>query len=94
MALGNLNFRGSGKTLGGKFTPASARRVLQSQFKDLTLEARNYFSRELGRGRMIHGADFDKIVTEAHKRGLISSTHAEQIKDVVKLPDEFNEHWK
>ena len=101
MAIPNLNFRGSIKSWGGKFTPLSARKLVDSQFKNLPPEAKAYMIEKLGRGQRIHATDFNEIITEAHEKGYISRQHAEQIKDEVNLPDrgkfkgvDFNDHWK
>ena len=101
MAIPNLNFRGSAKSLGGKFTHSSARKIVNEQFKELSPAAKAYITDKLGSGKMTHAADFNEIVTEAHKKGYISGAHAEQMKDAAKLPDkgkfegvDFNDHWK
>lgn len=101
MAIPSLNFKGSVRSLGGKFTPLSAKRLIDSQFKGLPPAARAYMAEKLGNGRMIHATDFNEIITEAHKKGYISGAHAEQMKDAAKLPDkgkyegvDFNDHWK
>lgn len=79
----------------------NAKKILDSQFKGLTPSARAYMMDKLGSGKIIHSTDFSKIVTEAHKKGYLSSSHAEMIKDAAHLPDKgnfkgvnFNDHWK
>lgn len=101
MAIPNLNFRGSVKSLGGKFTPSSARKMIDEQFKGLPPAARAHMIKKIGSGEMIHAADFNEIVTETHKKGYISGEHAERIKDLAHSPEkgkyegvDFNDHWK
>ncbi len=94
MAIPNLNFRGSIKSQGGRFAPSSAGKILDNQFKGLSPSAKAFMMKKLGSGEIIHADDFGKVVAEAHKKGYISSAHAEQMMDVAKAPDKFNEHWK
>ncbi len=94
MAIPSLNFRGSIRSSGGKFTPSSAGKMIDSQFKGLPPEAKAYMMKKIGSGEMIHATDFNEIVAEAHKKGYISSAHAEQIMDAAKAPDKLNKHWK
>ena len=91
-----FDFEIDSNTTAGRFTSDMVRAILEDQFGDLhlTLEVINFLSRELGSGETINGNKFNEKINEARQRGYITAEKAEKIKDIVRLPDSMNEHWK
>ncbi|HDZ85576.1 MAG TPA: hypothetical protein ENH35_03465 [Candidatus Moranbacteria bacterium] len=91
-----LTFKNRGSSNVGRFSRNSARRTIGEHFHRLSLDSKTkeHFIRELDRGGDITGKEFNDIVNDAHEKGLINSQKAEKIKDIVKLPDNYNKHWK
>lgn len=91
-----LTFKNRGSSNVGRFSRSSARREIDEHFNGLSLDSktREHFVRELDRGGDITGKEFNEIVNDAKKKGLINSQKAEKIKDIVKLPDNYNKHWE
>lgn len=90
-----LNFHNRGNASAGKFSARHARDEFGkiSSRLGLTDKTREHFIRELDRGGNITGHEFNQIVDDAHKKGIVSSRHAEEIKDITKLPDNYNKQW-
>jgi len=88
MAIDHLNFHSGGSK---ELTESSAREILDNQFKEmnLNLEARNHFAREL-KGRITKD-DFERIIDDADKMGIIDSDKARKMKNAVKMPPNFED---
>lgn len=94
--MGSLDFSFRGSKFGGRFTRDEIRELLDGQFSGINFSgrAREYFVRKLGTRRPLDGDDFNDAINEAADRNLITPQKAEKMKDAIKLPDKYNDHWK
>lgn len=92
----NLDFKRSGETSVGSFSPESAKAAVKSQLGGLGLNFKTikHISEGLDHGGNITGKEFNDIIDEAESKGLIDKWKAEKIKDAVRLPDSYNKQWQ
>lgn len=91
-----LDFKHSGETSVGTFSPERAKEAVNGQFGSLGLsdKALKHIAQALDNGGSITGKKFNDIIDEAKEQGLFDEWKAEKIKDDVNLPDNYNKHWQ
>ena len=96
MSIPSLNFRRKGSTLAGSYSRQGARDLIDKQFGHLhlTSHAKEYLARKIDNSGRLEAREMNEIINKAHQGGYISSRTAEKMKDITKLPDNFNKHWE